>query len=112
MKSREDGPSQTTQLVPFCSYLTVNARNPARLHSRAGELNFNIVGVAYQLTSIASESIRLVMVQILLQVGRGGAHCLPRLPCGAGVGLQRGRQPACLNAPLGDAVPSVVVDVW
>lgn len=35
----------------------------------AGELNFNIVGVMFQLGSIFSESIRLVMVQILLQVG-------------------------------------------
>lgn len=34
----------------------------------AGELNFNIVGVMFQLGSIFSESIRLVMVQILLQV--------------------------------------------
>ena len=34
----------------------------------AGELNFNIVGVLFQLGSIFSESIRLVMVQILLQV--------------------------------------------
>ncbi|PRW20839.1 putative sugar phosphate phosphate translocator [Chlorella sorokiniana] len=32
-----------------------------------GELNFNIVGVMFQLGSIFSESIRLVMVQILLQ---------------------------------------------
>lgn len=32
-----------------------------------GELNFNIVGVAYQMASILSESTRLVMVQILLQ---------------------------------------------
>ncbi|KAL4451586.1 hypothetical protein ABPG75_007248 [Micractinium tetrahymenae] len=32
-----------------------------------GELNFNIIGVAFQLTSIFSESIRLVLVQILLQ---------------------------------------------
>lgn len=36
--------------------------------ARAGELNFNIVGVAYQMASILSESTRLVMVQILLQV--------------------------------------------
>lgn len=44
----------------------------------AGELNFNIVGVAFQLTSIFSESIRLVLVQILLQVGgwvvKGGSN--------------------------------------
>ncbi|EFN56048.1 hypothetical protein CHLNCDRAFT_145497 [Chlorella variabilis] len=32
-----------------------------------GELNFNIVGVAFQLASIFSESVRLVLVQILLQ---------------------------------------------
>jgi drug/metabolite transporter (DMT)-like permease len=32
-----------------------------------GEINFNIVGVMFQLTSIATESIRLVLVQILLQ---------------------------------------------
>lgn len=39
----------------------------------AGELNFNIVGVAFQLASIFSESVRLVLVQILLQVsGREG----------------------------------------
>ena len=37
-----------------------------------GELNFNIVGVIFQLSSIVSESIRLVLVQILLQVGRRG----------------------------------------
>jgi drug/metabolite transporter (DMT)-like permease len=32
-----------------------------------GELNFNATGVFYQLCSIVSESIRLVLVQILLQ---------------------------------------------
>ena len=32
-----------------------------------GELNFNMFGVMLQLWSIASESIRLVLVQILLQ---------------------------------------------
>lgn len=32
-----------------------------------GELNFNIVGVMYQLSGILLESIRLVLVQILLQ---------------------------------------------
>jgi len=32
-----------------------------------GELNFNITGVMLQMTSIVTESIRLVMVQILLQ---------------------------------------------
>jgi Triose-phosphate Transporter family len=32
-----------------------------------GEINFNVVGVMYQMTSLVSESIRLVMVQILLQ---------------------------------------------
>ncbi|PSC67133.1 magnesium-translocating P-type ATPase, partial [Micractinium conductrix] len=32
-----------------------------------GELNFNLTGVLFQLSSIFSESIRLVMVQILLQ---------------------------------------------
>lgn len=32
-----------------------------------GELNFNMVGVMYQMSSIVSESIRLVLVQILLQ---------------------------------------------
>lgn len=32
-----------------------------------GELNFNIVGVMYQMSSLVSESIRLVLVQILLQ---------------------------------------------
>lgn len=35
-----------------------------------GEINFNIVGVMYQLSGIATESVRLVLVQILLQ-GRG-----------------------------------------
>lgn len=38
------------------------------------------MGVAYQLTSIVSESIRLVMVQILLQVG-GSWWSAPALPC-------------------------------
>ena len=33
----------------------------------AGEINFNIVGVMYQLASIATESVRLVLVQLLLQ---------------------------------------------
>jgi drug/metabolite transporter (DMT)-like permease len=32
-----------------------------------GELNFNITGVLYQLISVISESVRLVLVQILLQ---------------------------------------------
>lgn len=32
-----------------------------------GELNFNLTGVLFQLSSIATESIRLVLVQILLQ---------------------------------------------
>lgn len=36
----------------------------------AGELNFNVTGVLFQLGSIFSESIRLVMVQILLQASR------------------------------------------
>ncbi|GAB4819493.1 hypothetical protein N2152v2_006539 [Parachlorella kessleri] len=33
----------------------------------AGEINFNIIGVMFQLSSIVTESIRLVLVQILLQ---------------------------------------------
>jgi hypothetical protein len=33
----------------------------------AGELNFNLTGVACQLASICAESVRLVLVQILLQ---------------------------------------------
>ena len=32
-----------------------------------GELNFNLTGVLFQLSSILSESVRLVLVQILLQ---------------------------------------------
>lgn len=32
-----------------------------------GEFNFNIVGVAYQMASITCESVRLVLVQLLLQ---------------------------------------------
>jgi hypothetical protein len=32
-----------------------------------GEVNFNLVGVAFQLSSIVMESVRLVLVQILLQ---------------------------------------------
>ena len=32
-----------------------------------GEINFNVVGVMFQLTSIVTESVRLVLVQILLQ---------------------------------------------
>lgn len=32
-----------------------------------GEINFNIIGVAFQLSSIFMESVRLVLVQILLQ---------------------------------------------
>jgi len=32
-----------------------------------GELNFNLTGVLFQMTSIVTESIRLVLVQILLQ---------------------------------------------
>jgi hypothetical protein len=39
-----------------------------------GELNFNIIGVAFQMGSIVSESIRLVLVQILLQASRCGAR--------------------------------------
>lgn len=38
------------------------------LYPPAGEINFNIVGVMFQLSSIVTESIRLVLVQILLQV--------------------------------------------
>ena len=34
-----------------------------------GEINFVVVGVMVQLASIASESTRLTLVQILLQVG-------------------------------------------
>lgn len=33
-----------------------------------GEINFNVIGVMFQLSSIITESIRLVLVQILLQV--------------------------------------------
>lgn len=33
-----------------------------------GEINFNIVGVMFQMGAIMSESVRLVLVQILLQV--------------------------------------------
>ena len=32
-----------------------------------GELNFNLTGVMYQMASIMTESVRLVLVQILLQ---------------------------------------------
>lgn len=32
-----------------------------------GEINFNMIGVAYQLSGIVTESVRLVLVQILLQ---------------------------------------------
>lgn len=32
-----------------------------------GELNFNLVGVIFQFGSIATESSRLVLIQILLQ---------------------------------------------
>jgi drug/metabolite transporter (DMT)-like permease len=32
-----------------------------------GEINFNLVGVMFQMTSILTESVRLVLVQILLQ---------------------------------------------
>ncbi len=39
-----------------------------RCAALAGEINFDLVGVMYQLGSIVTESIRLVMVQILLQV--------------------------------------------
>ena len=38
------------------------------LFDSAGEINFNIIGVMFQLSSIVTESIRLVLVQILLQV--------------------------------------------
>ncbi len=48
-----------------------------------GEINFHLVGVMYQMASIVSESIRLVLVQMLLQVCvRSGSGRLP--VCGWG----------------------------
>ena len=55
--------------------LPIPPRPPSpSLATTPGELNFNIVGVMFQLSAIVSESIRLVLVQLLLQVcgGVGG----------------------------------------
>lgn len=56
--------------VPFVAALSPlsGTHQPRTLaHPLAGEINFNIVGVCFQLGSIVSESIRLVLVQMLLQ---------------------------------------------
>ena len=56
------------QWVAHCCWLSSVRQHVCYPSCHPGELNFNIVGAVFQLGSIFSESIRLVMVQILLQV--------------------------------------------
>lgn len=42
----------------------------------AGEINFVPIGVILQMASVATESVRLTLVQILLQVRRGGRQAV------------------------------------
>lgn len=51
-------------LSPACP---LNPRPP--LPRAAGEINFVVIGVVLQMLSIGTESTRLTLVQILLQVG-------------------------------------------
>lgn len=80
-----------THFTPACNWSELRALHPPP----AGELNFNIVGVAFQLTSIFSESIRLVLVQILLQVEQGEGPDSAGL---AGVGVAQGAEPGAVAA--------------
>jgi hypothetical protein len=64
--------TQADSSLPHCGACCAVLPSPAPLPCfavlPAGEINFNITGVMFQMGSIFSESIRLVMVQILLQV--------------------------------------------
>lgn len=62
-----------------------------------GEINFNVVGVMFQMGAIVSESIRLVLVQILLQVGNQVPSPVPS------ISLRKRAGQACQGARAGGA---------
>lgn len=79
---------QQLQLSCQTSHKTADVRSPldcpdALLVLATAEINFVWIGVLLQMASVATESTRLTLVQILLQVGPPGALSLSRLPCAA-----------------------------